>query len=178
MILAADYPLLQVFWTILIFFAWVVWIWMVLMVLFDVFRRRDISGLAKAAWCVLVILVPFIGVFMMIAGLASLGLPTLSGFVAELTVFLGSWDNHPAATVFAVVGVVLAAGYILWMAQRVFFGPPSTRWASMPDATAWWERTAVLGMTASIVVVGVFPAVLTRVIQAGVEPIAALVRAA
>jgi NADH-quinone oxidoreductase subunit M len=122
--------------------------------------------------------VPFIGVFMMVAGLASLGLPTLSGFVAELTVFIGSWDAHPVATMFAVFGVVLAAGYILWMAQRVFFGPPSTRWASMPDATAWWERTAVLGMAASIVIVGVYPAVVTRVIQAGVEPIAALVGAA
>jgi NADH-quinone oxidoreductase subunit M len=122
--------------------------------------------------------VPFIGVFMMVAGLASLGLPLLSGFVAELTVFLGSWDAHPVATTFAVFGVVLAAGYILWMAQRVFFGPPSTRWASMPDATAWWERTAVLGMAASIVIVGVYPAIVTRVIQAGVEPIAALVGAA
>ncbi|MCC6237687.1 MAG: NADH-quinone oxidoreductase subunit M [Dehalococcoidia bacterium] len=122
--------------------------------------------------------VPFIGVFMLVAGMASLGLPTLSGFVAELTVFLGSWDAHPIATAFAVFGVVLAAGYILWMMQRVFFGPPSTRWASMPDATAWWERTAVLGMAASIVVVGVYPAVVTRVIEAGIEPIAAIVGAA
>ncbi|MFN8638901.1 MAG: NADH-quinone oxidoreductase subunit M [Dehalococcoidia bacterium] len=122
--------------------------------------------------------VPFIGVFMMVAGFASLGLPTLSGFVAELTVFLGSWSAHPIATAFAVFGVVLAAGYILWMAQRVFFGPPSTRWASMPDATAWWERTAVLGMAASIVVVGVYPAVVTRIIEAGIEPIAAIVGAA
>jgi NADH-quinone oxidoreductase subunit M len=122
--------------------------------------------------------VPFIGIFMLIAGLASLGLPTLSGFVAELTVFLGSWDAHPVATLFAVFGVVLAAGYILWMMQRVFFGPPSTRWASMPDANAWWERTAVIGVAASIVLVGIYPAVVMRVIEAGIEPIAAVVGAA
>jgi Tfp pilus assembly protein PilO len=62
MVFAADYPLLQVFWTILIFFAWVVWIWMMVVILTDLFRRRDISGWGKAAWCVFMILVPFIGV--------------------------------------------------------------------------------------------------------------------
>jgi hypothetical protein len=62
MIIAADYPLLQVFWTILIFFAWVAWIWTVIAVLSDVFRRHDLSGWGKAAWTVFVIVVPFIGV--------------------------------------------------------------------------------------------------------------------
>jgi hypothetical protein len=62
MIAAADYPLLQVFWTILIFFAWVAWIWMVITVLGDVFRRRDLSGWGKAAWTVLIVVLPFVGV--------------------------------------------------------------------------------------------------------------------
>jgi hypothetical protein len=62
MVLAADYPFLNIFWTMLIFFAWVIWIWMVVAVLADVFRRRDISGWAKAAWTVFVIVLPFIGV--------------------------------------------------------------------------------------------------------------------
>jgi hypothetical protein len=58
----ADYPLLDVFWTILIFMAWVIWIWIVITVLVDVFRRRDISGWGKAAWTVFVIVLPFVGV--------------------------------------------------------------------------------------------------------------------
>jgi hypothetical protein len=62
MIIAADYPLLQVFWTILIFFAWVAWVWMVISVLGDVFRRRDLSGWGKAGWTVFVIALPFLGV--------------------------------------------------------------------------------------------------------------------
>jgi hypothetical protein len=62
MVAAADYPLLDVFWTILIFFAWVAWIWMVFTVLGDLFRRRDLSGWGKAAWTVFVIVLPFIGV--------------------------------------------------------------------------------------------------------------------
>ena len=61
-VFAADYPFLDVFWTILIFFAWVIWIWMVITILADVFRRRDLSGWGKAAWIVFLIVIPFLGV--------------------------------------------------------------------------------------------------------------------
>src|SRR3954447_14983381 len=62
MLIAADYPFLDVFWTMIIFFAWVVWIWMMVVILTDVFRRTDIGGFAKAAWVVFMIVLPFIGV--------------------------------------------------------------------------------------------------------------------
>ena len=62
MVIAADYPFLDVLWTMIIFFAWVVWIWMMIVILTDVFRRRDIGGWAKAGWCVFMIVLPFIGV--------------------------------------------------------------------------------------------------------------------
>ncbi len=57
---AADYPFLDVFWTMIIFFCWVVWIWMMIAILTDVFRRRDTSGWGKAAWTVFLIVVPFL----------------------------------------------------------------------------------------------------------------------
>jgi hypothetical protein len=62
MIVAADYPFLDVFWTILIVFAWVIWIWMMVYILSDLFSRTDIGGWGKAAWCVFMIVLPFIGV--------------------------------------------------------------------------------------------------------------------
>src|SRR3954471_23627532 len=62
MVFAADYPLLDVFWTILIFFSWIAWIWILVVILTDVFRRRDIGGFAKAAWVIFMIVLPFIGV--------------------------------------------------------------------------------------------------------------------
>src|SRR3954468_1151136 len=61
-VVAADYPFLDIFWSMIIFFAWVVWIWMMIAILGDVFRRRDIGGWAKAAWAVFMIVLPFLGV--------------------------------------------------------------------------------------------------------------------
>ena len=62
MLLAADYPFFDLFWTMIIFFFWVIWIWMLIVILSDVFRRRDIGGGKKAVWCIFIILLPFIGV--------------------------------------------------------------------------------------------------------------------
>jgi predicted PurR-regulated permease PerM len=58
--LASDYPFLDVMWSIFIFFAWVIWIWFLITILADLFRRHDISGWGKAAWTIFVIFVPFI----------------------------------------------------------------------------------------------------------------------
>jgi hypothetical protein len=62
MLIAADYPFLEVLWTLIIFFAWVAYIWIVITVLIDVFRRDDIGGWGKAGWVVFVIVLPFLGV--------------------------------------------------------------------------------------------------------------------
>jgi NADH-quinone oxidoreductase subunit M len=120
---------------------------------------------------------PVIGTVMLVAGLASLGLPGLSGFVAELTTFLGSFDAHPAATIASIFGVVLAAGYILWTIERVFHGPADERWAQLPDANRWWEHTAMAALVIAIVAVGIFPQLLTEQIEAGIEPIARIFEA-
>ena len=61
--IAADYPFLDVFWTMLVFFAWVIWFWLLITVFSDLFRRHDISGWGKAGWCAFVIVLPFLGVF-------------------------------------------------------------------------------------------------------------------
>lgn len=60
--IAADYPFLDVLWTMIVFFAWLAWIWIAITVFIDVFRRNDISGWGKAGWVVFVIVLPFLGV--------------------------------------------------------------------------------------------------------------------
>lgn len=116
---------------------------------------------------------PFVGVMFYIAGFAALGLPALAGFWAELLVFLGTFDKFVPMTILGVVGVLLSAGYILWMLQRVMWGPPMQRWEHLKDASAWWERAPVLGLFLVILAVGVYPSWMIDVIQKGVQPIAA-----
>jgi hypothetical protein len=60
--IAADYPFLDVLWSMIIFFVWVIWIWIVITVLIDVFRRDDIGGWAKALWVIFVVVLPWLGV--------------------------------------------------------------------------------------------------------------------
>jgi hypothetical protein len=62
MVIAADYPFMDVLWSMIIFFFWVIWIWIVITVLMDVFRRHDIGGFAKAAWVIFVVILPWLGV--------------------------------------------------------------------------------------------------------------------
>lgn len=63
MVFAADYPFLDVFWTMLVFVFWVIWIWLLITVFTDLFRRHDLSGWGKAAWTLFVIVLPYLGVF-------------------------------------------------------------------------------------------------------------------
>src|SRR3954463_15090920 len=61
MVIAADYPFLNILWSMILFFTWVIWIWIMVVILTDVFRRRDIGGWSKAAWVVFLIVLPFLG---------------------------------------------------------------------------------------------------------------------
>ena len=63
MIAATSYPFLEVFWTMLIFFAFVIWIWILITVLIDIFRRHDTSGFTKVLWIIFIIVLPYLGVF-------------------------------------------------------------------------------------------------------------------
>ena len=96
----------------------------------------------------------------------------MSGFVAEVTVLFGAADRFPALTIIAVFGLVLTAGYILWMVMRVLFGPKNERWAQLPDATAWWEQIPMAVLLAVILAVGIFPSRLVEIIDQAIGPIA------
>jgi hypothetical protein len=61
-VFAADYPFLDVLWTIIVIFAWVIWFWLLIVIFSDLFRRRDLSGWGKAGWIIFVIVLPYLGV--------------------------------------------------------------------------------------------------------------------
>ena len=121
----------------------------------------DLGGLAGR--------MPFVAAAMLIAGLASLGLPGLSGFVAELLVFLGAYRAYDWPTVLAVLGIVLAAGYILWMMERTFFGARRERFADLTDASLV-EAAPLALMVICIIGVGIYPALLTDMFETALAP--------
>jgi NADH-quinone oxidoreductase subunit M len=131
---------------------------------------RKLGGLARQ--------VPVITAVFSIAGLASLGLPTTSGFAAEFLVFLGVFNSTavPYAqvyTIIAITGVVMTAGYILWMLQQAFYGPVKEAYNGVKDADGL-EKFYMFVLVAVIMLVGIYPAILTDVFKLGITPIAAL----
>lgn len=92
-----------------------------------------------------------------LAAFASLGLPGLSGFVAEFQIFVGTFGIFPVAAVIALAGIVLTAALFLWMLQRLFFGTLRARWAGLPDMHVH-ENLALAPLLALVVAIGLWPA--------------------
>ena len=122
----------------------------------------DLGGLATR--------MPLLAAALLIAGLASLGLPSTAGFVSEIHVFLGAFPVWSWMTAIGAFGVVLTAGYILWMIQRVMFGTPNPRFDDLKDA-APIEMAPIAVLVIAIMVIGIFPSALTDVFTTGVQPI-------
>jgi len=127
----------------------------------------DLGGLAGR--------MPLIAAAFLLAGLASLGLPGTSGFVSELLVFLGTFPVWSWATVLGAFGIVITAGYILWMVQRTLFGPQIDRFVNVRDATVL-EMVPVAVLVIAVLVVGMYPAIVSDVFADGVEPIIESIR--
>ncbi len=117
---------------------------------------------------------PFISTIFVIAGLCSLGLPGFSGFVAEMTVFMGSWQNpdgwYRLATILACASIVVTAVYILRAAGKTVMGPISNEHAVLTDAT-WNEKMAAVILVTGIVLIGVAPFLINQLITPGTEQI-------
>jgi NADH-quinone oxidoreductase subunit M len=126
-------------------------------------RIADLGGLAAR--------MPFVTVVFVIAALASLGLPGLSGFVAEFLVFIGSFPRWGAGTILGVITIAITAGYMLWLVERVFWGPERPEWTHLGDASGR-EIVTVSALVLVIVLVGVFPGTIGTMISAAMAPIA------
>jgi len=128
-------------------------------VLYDKAHTRDIDAFGGIAQRM-----PILITLLSLACFASLGLPGLSGFIAEYLTFTGSFALMPVATIFAAFGVVLTAGYLLWMLRRSFFGPLNMKWAWLPDASL--RETVIMGSLAVVILfVGIYPGPLVSLIQ-------------
>ncbi len=118
---------------------------------------------------------PFIASVFIISGLCSLGLPGFSGFVAEMTVFMGAWQNpdtmYRIATILACASIVVTAVYILRAAGKAVMGPINDdRFTSLSDAV-WNEKLAAVILISGIVAIGVVPFWLSNLVTPGTEQI-------
>jgi len=127
---------------------------------------NEMGGLLKV--------MPFITTVLFIVGLCSLGLPGLSGFVAEMTVFMGSWENtdtfHRVATIAACMSIVVTAVYILRAIGKTAMGPLKAGYENLSDAT-WNEKLAAIILIIGIIAIGVAPFWLNNLVSPATEEI-------
>ncbi|MDD7759441.1 MAG: NADH-quinone oxidoreductase subunit M, partial [Bacteroidales bacterium] len=138
---------------------------------------RQMGGLMK--------IMPYLGVCYMIAGFASLGLPGLSGFVAEMTIFLGSFetsdiynavlgDGNLFRHAFAIVtttSIVITAVYILRVVGKLLFGPVQNEHHRSLDDAHWYERFSTVSLMIAIAVIGCFPDLANGILRDSFGPI-------
>ena len=128
---------------------------------------REMGGLMQ--------IMPFLSVGYVIAGLASLGLPGLSGFVAEMTIFVGSFEHtdtfHRVLTIVACTSIVITAVYILRVVGKLLYGAVQNEHHRELKDAEWWERLSVITLIVCVVAIGSFPHWISDLIREGVEPI-------
>lgn len=127
---------------------------------------REMGGLMK--------IIPFLGVCYVIAGLASLGLPGLSGFVAEMTIFVGSFEHadtfHRVMTIVACTSIVITAVYILRVVGKLLYGKVvNEHHLSLTDAV-WYERLTAIVLIVAIAGIGIAPLWLSDMINNSLVP--------
>lgn len=123
---------------------------------------RKLGGLAAS--------LPFLCGFLMLAGMASLGLPLLSGFVSEFLAFLGLFGSMPVVTAVGALGIIFTAVYVLRGVLKVSFGPQPESYRDLRDARLI-EAVPMIALAAFIVLIGVYPAVLGEPMQQTVSGI-------
>lgn len=119
--------------------------------------------------------IPFFGVSYVIAGLASLGLPSLSGFVAEMTIFVGAFQEtdtfHRVLTIVACTSIVITAVYILRVVGKILYGALQDKHHEHLDPATWYERLSVVTLIVAIFAVGSAPFWISSMISDSVMPV-------
>jgi NADH-quinone oxidoreductase subunit M len=122
---------------------------------------RELGGLMK--------IMPFLSVSYVIAGLASLGLPGLSGFVSEMTIFMGAFEHpdmfHRVFTIVAVSSIVITAVYILRVVGKILYGGVQDKHHEELTDAAWYERFAVVTLIVCIAGIGLYPSFVSNLIR-------------
>ena len=112
---------------------------------------------------------PFAAIGFIIAGLVSMGMPGFSGFVAEFPIFMGLWQAYPVAAIIAIVGVIITAAYILRVVSQVFFGPVPAEFEHGLSDVGILDKISIVLLAVFMVGIGLFPSLLSGMVQSGVQ---------
>ncbi|MFZ5919350.1 MAG: complex I subunit 4 family protein [Chloroflexota bacterium] len=116
---------------------------------------------------------PWVTVAFVVGGLVSMGMPGLSGFIAEFQILTGVWDAYPVAAALCVLGIVFTAAYVLRVTGAVFFGDLKPEYEDLPGSTVR-DKIALFILCAVLIIVGVFPSIMVDLVRSGMEPIVQL----
>jgi NADH-quinone oxidoreductase subunit M len=113
---------------------------------------------------------PFAAVMFILGGLSSMGMPGFAGFWAEFNIFIGVWESYPLIAIIAAIAIPITAAYILRAVVQVFFDEvKDPEFLQLPKLT-WQEYTGGVILAVILIGVGIYPAILTEMIDVGVEP--------
>jgi NADH-quinone oxidoreductase subunit M len=118
---------------------------------------------------------PLVAVAFIVGGLVSMGMPGLSGFIAEFPIFMGLWQRQPIVALIAALGIVITAAYIMRVVGRVFFGQMPEQFVGHISPINLADKVALVVLTGLLILVGVYPAIMAPLVESGVEAVLALV---
>src|SRR4030066_2167464 len=110
---------------------------------------------------------PWVAVAFIIGGLVSMGMPGLSGFVAEFPIFMGVWQVNPIIAIFASISIVITASYIMRIIGRGFFGPMSEEFDHHVGDVTVLDKVALTVLCVIMITVGVYPSIMSRLVSSG-----------
>jgi len=142
-------------------------------VIYDRAHHRDVDGFG-GLW----IKVPVYTGFVVVAFMAALGLPGLSGFISEFLVFVGAFNSHRTLAIIGSLGIIIGAAYLLWTIQRIFMGPLNPKYADdahMPEISAR-EIVSLAPLALIVIFLGIYPAPALNMIGATMGNILSMIQ--
>jgi NADH-quinone oxidoreductase subunit M len=114
---------------------------------------------------------PLVAVAFIVGSLVSMGMPGLSGFIAEFPIFMGLWQTEPAIALIAAISIVITAGYIMLVVRRVFFGDMPEEFEGHIDPITRGDKVSLVLLAGILILIGVWPAVIAPMVESGAQAV-------
>jgi NADH-quinone oxidoreductase subunit M len=114
---------------------------------------------------------PLVAIAFIVGGLVSMGMPGLSGFIAEFPIFMGVWKTEPIIAIIAAISIVVTASYIIRIIGKVFFGKMPEEFEHHIGDVTVLDKVALVLLSAVMITIGIYPAVMVPLVDSGVQQV-------